>query len=131
VGTAACGTPLLRRALARIRVDRSPSNPKREDRHAHLLKVQMEVEAGNRAIRDGSLAETLDRVMGQIQPEAAYFTALDGKRTALIFFDLEAPSQIPSVAEPFFMGLDAAIEIVPAMNAEDVRTGIEEASKAF
>jgi hypothetical protein len=96
-----------------------------------LLKVQMEVEAGNRAIRDGSLAETLDRVMGQIQPEAAYFTALDGKRTALIFFDMESPSQIPSVAEPFFMGLDAAIEIVPAMNAEDVRTGIEEASKAF
>jgi hypothetical protein len=96
-----------------------------------LLKVQMEVEAGNRAIRDGSLAETLDRVMGQIQPEAAYFTALDGKRTALIFFDLEAPSQIPSVAEPFFMGLDAAIEIVPAMSAEDVRTGIEEASNAF
>jgi hypothetical protein len=96
-----------------------------------LLKVQMEVEAGNRAIRDGSLAETLDRVMGQIQPEAAYFTALDGKRTALIFFDMESPSQIPSVAEPFFMGLDAAIEIVPVMNAEDVRTGIEEASKAF
>jgi hypothetical protein len=96
-----------------------------------LLKVQMEVEAGNRAIRDGSLAETLDRVMGQIQPEAAYFTALDGKRTALIFFDMESPSQIPSVAEPFFMALDAAIEIVPAMSAEDVRTGIEEASKAF
>jgi hypothetical protein len=96
-----------------------------------LLKVQMEVEAGNRAIRDGSLAETLDRVMGQIQPEAAYFTALDGKRTALIFFDMESPSQIPSVAEPFFMALDAAVEIVPAMNAEDVRTGIEEASKAF
>jgi hypothetical protein len=96
-----------------------------------LLKVQMEVEAGNRAIKDGSLAETLDRVMSQIQPEAAYFTALDGKRTALIFFDMESPSQIPSVAEPFFMALDAAIEIVPAMTGDDVRAGIEEASKAF
>jgi hypothetical protein len=96
-----------------------------------LLKVQMEVEAGNRAIKDGSLAETLDRVMGQIQPEAAYFTALDGKRTALIFFDMESPSQIPSVAEPFFMALDAAVEIVPAMTGDDVRAGIEEASKAF
>jgi hypothetical protein len=96
-----------------------------------LLKVQMEVEAGNRAVKDGSLAETLDRVMGQIQPEAAYFTALDGKRTALIFFDLERPSQIPSVAEPFFMKLDAAVEIVPAMTADDVRAGLDEASKAF
>jgi hypothetical protein len=53
------------------------------------------------------------------------------KRTALIFFDLERPSQIPSVAEPFFMELDAAIEIVPAMTADDVRAGLEEASKAF
>jgi hypothetical protein len=96
-----------------------------------LLKVQMEVEAGNRAIKDGSLAETLDRVMGQIQPEAAYFTALDGKRTALIFFDLEDPSQIPSVTEPFFMAVDAAIELVPAMTADDVRAGLDEASKAF
>jgi hypothetical protein len=69
--------------------------------------------------------------MGQIQPEAAYFTALDGKRTALIFFDLEDPSQIPSVAEPFFMGLEAAIEIVPAMTADDVRAGLERASSAF
>ena len=49
----------------------------------------------------------------------------------LIFFDLEAPSQIPSVAEPFFMGLDAAIEMVPAMTPDDVRAGLEEASKAF
>jgi hypothetical protein len=96
-----------------------------------LLKVQMEVEAGNRAIKDGSLTETLDRVMGQIQPEAAYFTALDGKRTALIFFDLEDPSQIPSVAEPFFMAVDAAIDIVPAMTPDDVRAGLEQASKSF
>lgn len=96
-----------------------------------LLKVQMDVEAGNRAIKDGSLTETLDRVMGQVQPEAAYFTALDGKRTALIFFDLEDPSQIPSVAEPFFMAVDAAIEIVPAMTADDVRAGLDRASSAF
>jgi hypothetical protein len=96
-----------------------------------LLKVQMEVEAGNRAIKDGSLTETLDRVMGQIQPEAAYFTALDGKRTALIFFDLEDPSQIPVVAEPFFMAVDAAVEIVPAMTPDEVRAGLEQVSRSF
>lgn len=96
-----------------------------------LLRMQMDVEAGNRAIRDGSLGETLDRVMEQIKPEAVYFTAMDGKRTGLIFFDLEEPSQIPAIAEPLFMGMNAAIEMMPVMTPEDVRTGLTEAAKAF
>ncbi len=96
-----------------------------------LLKIQMDVEAGNRAIRDGSFGEILERVMGQIQPEAAYFTAIDGKRTGLIFFDLKEESQIPSVAEPFFMGVNAAIELTPAMTPEDVQKGLGAAANAF
>jgi hypothetical protein len=96
-----------------------------------LLKMQMDVEAGNRAIKDGSFGQMLERVMEQIKPEAAYFTAIDGKRTGLIFFDLKDPSQIPSVAEPFFMTVGAQIELVPVMTPEDVQRGLEEASKAF
>jgi hypothetical protein len=96
-----------------------------------LLKMQMDVEAGNRAIKDGSFGEMLERVMGEIKPEAAYFTAIDGKRTALIFFDLEEPSQIPSIAEPFFMTVNAAIELTPAMTPEDVQKGLDQASAAF
>src|SRR5579862_4594740 len=96
-----------------------------------LLKMQMEVEAGNRAIRDGSFGAMLERVMGQIKPEAAYFTAIDGKRTGLIFFDLQEPSQIPAIAEPFFMTVGAKIEFLPVMTPEDVQKGLAEAAKAF
>jgi hypothetical protein len=96
-----------------------------------LLRMQMDVEAGNRAIKDGSFGEMLERVMGQIKPEAAYFTAIDGKRTGLIFFDLQDPSQIPAIAEPFFMGVNAAIDLMPVMTPEDVQKGLEEAAKAF
>jgi hypothetical protein len=73
----------------------------------------------------------LNRVMGEIKPEAAYFTALDGKRTGLIFFDLQEPSQIPAIAEPFFGLVNAAIELCPVMTPEDVQKGLEEAAKAF
>jgi hypothetical protein len=96
-----------------------------------LLKMQMDVEAGNRAIKDGSFGQMLDRVMGQIKPEAAYFTAIDGKRTGLIFFDLEEPSQIPAIAEPFFMTVGAAIEFLPVMTPEDVQKGLAEAAGHF
>ena len=93
-----------------------------------LLKMQMDVEAGNRAIKDGSFGEMLNSVMGQIKPEAAYFTAIDGKRTGLIFFDLQEPSQIPSIAEPFFHGVNASIELMPVMTPEDVQKGLEAAA---
>src|SRR4051794_4061086 len=96
-----------------------------------LLKVQMDVDAANRAIADGSWAKTMERVMPQLQPEAAYFTAQDGKRTAFIVFDLKEPSQIPSVAEPFFRGVNASIDLSPVMTLEDLRAGLEQAARAF
>jgi hypothetical protein len=96
-----------------------------------LLKMQMDVEAGNRAIKDGSFGQMLERVMGQIRPEAAYFTAIDGRRTGLIFFDLQEPSDIPAIAEPFFMTVGASIELLPVMTPEDVQKGLEEAAKNF
>jgi hypothetical protein len=96
-----------------------------------LLKMQMDVEAGNRAIQDGSFGQMLERVMGQIKPEAAYFTAIDGRRTGLIFFDLQEPSDIPAIAEPFFMTVGASIELLPVMTQEDVQKGLKEAAKSF
>ena len=96
-----------------------------------LLKVEMDVDAANRAIKDGSWAQAMERVMQRLQPEAAYFTALDGKRTGLIIFDLKEPSEIPPIAEPFFMTVNAAIELTPVMTMEEVQTGLQEAAKAF
>jgi hypothetical protein len=96
-----------------------------------LLKMEMDAEAGSRAIRDGSFAPMLERVMGKIAPEAAYFTAIDGKRTALIFFDLKDVSDIPSIAEPFFMNVGASVEFVPVMTPEDVQKGLEKAARDF
>jgi hypothetical protein len=42
----------------------------------------------------------------------------------LIVFDLADPSQILVVAEPFFQGLEAEIELYPVMNIDDVSKGI-------
>jgi hypothetical protein len=96
-----------------------------------LLRVQMDTESANRAIRDGSFAQTMERVMNELHPEAAYFTAQDGKRTGFIVFDLKEPSDIPSIAEPFFMGVNADIDMSPCMTPEDVQVGLEKASAAF
>ncbi len=60
-------------------------------------------------------------------PEAAYFLAEDGMRTALIFIDLQEPSQIPAVAEPAFQAAKRRVDFTPAMNAEELPAGLQAA----
>ncbi len=99
-----------------------------------LLKVAIPVETGNATIGDGSLPKTIESILADLKPEAAYFAGDNGKRTGFIFFDLKDASQIPAVAEPWFLAFDADVELLPAMNLEDVKKatpGIEKAVKNY
>jgi len=89
-----------------------------------MIRVKMPVEAGNRAFQDGSLQKTLMEAIDRLKPEAAYFCAQDGMRSAIMVVDLKDPSEIPAIAEPFFSRLNAAIEMVPVMNADDLKKGL-------
>jgi hypothetical protein len=89
-----------------------------------LMKVSIPIEAGNKAVKDGTISKIIGDTMERLHPEAAYFGPDEGKRTAYFFFDMKDSSQIPSAAEPFFMGLNAEIELTPVMNAEDLKTGL-------
>jgi hypothetical protein len=95
-----------------------------------LMKVKIPTAAGNESIKNGSLPEIMGKALAGLNAEAAYFTSEDGMRTALIFFDMADASDIPTAAEPFFMGLDAQISFEPVMNADDMRAGIEKAMEA-
>ncbi|MFD7336074.1 hypothetical protein [Streptomyces violascens] len=89
-----------------------------------LLKAIYDTEKTNDAIRDGSMQKTMQATMEALRPEAAYFTAEEGCRTAFIFFDLADPSQMPKIAEPFFMDFGAKVSFVPVMNGEDLEKGL-------
>lgn len=96
-----------------------------------MLKVEIPVETGNKAIKDGTLPRVIESTVARLKPEAAYFFAEGGKRTGLFFFNMADVSQIPAVAEPLFMGLDAALTIAPVMNPDDLKKGLAEAAKNF
>ncbi len=89
-----------------------------------MMRVTIPVEAGNRALADGSLAKTIESAMESLKPEAAYFLATGGERSALLFFDLADSSDIPPIAEPFFTKLNASVEFSPVMNAEELQAGL-------
>lgn len=85
-----------------------------------MMTAQFPVEAGNAAIRNGSLQKVIKQFMDEFKPEAAYFMAENGDRCAYFFLDLKDASQIPNVAEPLFLGLNAKISARPVMNAQDL-----------
>lgn len=91
-----------------------------------MMKLQFDTAAGSRAIADGSLPELLRDTMTRLQPEAAYFGPDDGVRTSFIVFDLEDPSQLPSISEPLFSKLNASIKLFPVMNQEDLQKGLQQ-----
>ena len=71
----------------------------------------------------------MDTFIDRFKPESAYFRALNGKRSMQFVINLADPSDIPSIAEPFFFGLDADVEATPVMNADDLRKGLQKIMK--
>jgi hypothetical protein len=91
-----------------------------------MMKVQMDTEAGSRAIADGSMPQLLQETLGRLQPEAAYFGPENGIRTAFIVFDLQDSSELPSLSEPLFSAVKANVQMFPVMDREDLQKGMQQ-----
>jgi hypothetical protein len=95
-----------------------------------IMTVSIPVEAGNAAVRNGILGSTIQRILADLKPEAAYFAEDDGMRTGFIFFDMKDSSQLPAVAEPWFLAFNARLSVRPAMNAQDLTAGMPGMTRA-
>ncbi len=99
-----------------------------------MMKVSIPVERGNETAKDGTLGRTIEAILAELNPETAHFCDWDGQRTGFIVFDLKDPSQIPAVAEPWFLAFNASLEFHPCMNLEDLKKaapGMERAVKNY
>ena len=99
-----------------------------------MMKVTIPVESGNAAAKAGTLGSTIQKILADLKPEAAYFAEDNGQRTGYIFFDLADQTHLPAVAEPWFLAFNASLTVRPAMTPEDLgkaMAGVERAVKAY
>jgi hypothetical protein len=99
-----------------------------------LLKVNIPVESGNAAAKAGKLGAIIQSILAELKPEAAYFTDNNGQRSGLIFLEMKDASEIPAIAEPWFLAFNASIELHPVMVPDDLASAsdsIENAVKKY
>jgi hypothetical protein len=95
-----------------------------------LMTVSIPVTTGNAAARNGSLGSTIKQILADLKPEAAYFSEENGERTAFIVFDMKDSSQLPAIAEPWFLAFNARFRVRPAMNEQDLESGMPGMARA-
>ena len=97
-----------------------------------LLTVKLPHHTFNAAVRDGSAGSKTQSILDKTKPEAVYFTEMNGFRTVVMIVELEKPSMVPALAEPWFLTFDADVEFHVVMSPEDLQqAGLETLGKTW
>jgi hypothetical protein len=86
-----------------------------------LITFRINPEKGDQLIKEGRLGETMGSILEELQPEAAYFTDVEGTRGGILVVNMEDASQIPNFVEPLFLQVGATVNLQPVMTVEDMR----------
>ncbi len=97
-----------------------------------LMHVQLPLERFNDAVRDGTVGPKIQRILEAIKPEAAYFSEQNGRRGCTLVVNVKDASEVPMLAEPWFLTFNAEVEFRIAMTPEDLaRANLEGLGKKW
>jgi hypothetical protein len=85
-----------------------------------MITCRIPVGMGNELAKVGSHHSTIQSIMEKLKPEAAYFSGIEGTRSAYIVVNMDDASQIAAIVEPLLLGLGAAVQIHPVMSPEEL-----------
>ncbi len=85
-----------------------------------MLTFRIPPEEGTAAAKDGRIGDILQSILEDLKPEAAYFAEIEGARGGYLVVNMEEASQLPTIAEPLFLGLGATVQIHPAFTPDDM-----------
>lgn len=87
----------------------------------YLMQISIPHEPFNSYVRDGSVGQRIGRVLEETRPESIYFTEQGGHRGAVAIYNIDSPSRIPAVSEPWFITFSADLRFSVAMTPEDLK----------
>jgi hypothetical protein len=85
-----------------------------------IMLVQFPIEPFNSAVRNGSVGDKMHQILDAMKPESAYFTERDGHRGGIFVVNLDSPSDVARLAEPWFLSFNATVEFRVAMTPEEL-----------
>ena len=85
-----------------------------------MMMVEFPLEPFNSAVRNGTAGATMKKILDDAKPEAAYFGERDGKRGGVLIVDVAKPSDVPRLAEPWFLSFNAEVRFRVVMTPEDL-----------
>ena len=97
-----------------------------------LFHAKFPHEPFNAAVREGTAGTRLRRILDDLKPEAVYFSEYQGRRGCIMIINVDNPSKVPAIAEPFFLTFNADCEFHIVMTPEDVaKAGLDELGKKW
>jgi len=96
------------------------------------MNIRIPHEPFNTAARQGTVGATLQRIIEEAKPEAVYFTEQNGTRGAVMIVEMSDASEIPALAEPWFLSFNADCEFRIAMTPSDLeRAGLDKLAEKW
>ncbi len=97
-----------------------------------MMLVQLPLEPFNTAVRNGTAGSKMKQILDAIKPEHVWFSEREGKRGGILIVNMDSPSDVPRLAEPWFLTFNAEVEFRVAMTPEDLaRAGLESLGKQW
>ena len=90
-----------------------------------MVKFTLPTQETNPLVEDGSVGQKMESLLGKLQPEAAYFGPVDGKRGGFIVINMEEESNVVTKLEPLWLGLNATVETYPVATPDKLRAGLQ------
>ena len=90
-----------------------------------MVKFTIPTQEANPLVKGGSIGQTMESLMGKLQPEAAYFGPIEGKRGGFIVINMEEGSDVVTKLEPMWLELGATIETYPVATPDELRAGLQ------
>jgi hypothetical protein len=90
-----------------------------------LIRARTPTDSGNKMIQDPDFLKKLEEYINKVKPEATYFMPIEGQRAGAFIVNAESNEQLPAIVEPLFQWWGANVDVIPVMNFDELKRGLQ------